>query len=864
MLCVAVMLSVMVVGAGAAFSDQSKIKNTEAVDMCVALNIIGGYGDNTYRPENNITRAEVCKMICVALNGGKEPTLSVPATPTFKDVRNDANSAWAEKYIESCVAQGIVGGVGNGNFEPSQNVTGSQLAKMLLVALGYKSEIEGFGGNGWDTQVNVVATQKGLYEDLENIDVSAALTRDSAAQMIWNALKAVEVEYKYTLDGSNGQLTSKADVVNKTHSVNGTDVETTLLYDKYGVVDDQSAQMIDFKYNSDKEEWTYTFNNKSTVAGGNTDGNLKYTSFTSSNDYTDLFMQNVKVIYTEKNGKVDTVYGMYADDSVVLASALVGDFDDVGTNDKEVTISDVDYDLEKAASNINVYTFENATGSNESATLNAAVAQANYAFEIEAIDYDDNGDIDFFVMHKFEVKQIASIGSKNFTLEKATAAGNISFKFEDVVTYDGMAEDDFVVYTPAAYSVTGDDTFAKVDTVLKGDITAYKNAGEFAVDGTWYKTVADIDGANSGSSIKDAPVVNGYIFEGSTTGTADVEDYAMIVSIVSDNNNGINGAQAKLLFSDGTKKVVDLDKDYNMQAGWFVTYDVNSDGEYALTVAISDQDNNDKQQTGFDQVNKSSTFKDGDLSSSNKIKYLNGWNISDDAVIFVNDNGDYKVITGAQLKSTSGANVSQIIAYANDNSDTGYQTVEMAKIVFKADSVSADNTYGFVTADPITIQNADDKSVTKLVIWTEDGKEVELNTKDGVNTDGIKKGSIISYSVNEKNEIDTVKVETTVGSTSGMANSNVTKYVSAYDGTYVVLNGDGNRHEITKDTVIVYINADKSAGSDNGAIKQATKTGAADGAKYYNNVYVIFDGDAADADVDTIFVDINNDIDDLM
>ncbi len=154
-------------GAGAAFSDQSKIKNTEAVDMCVALNIIGGYGDNTYRPENNITRAEVCKMICVALNGGKEPTLSVPATPTFKDVRNDANSAWAEKYIESCVAQGIVGGVGNGNFEPSQNVTGSQLAKMLLVALGYRPTRRGFGGNGWDTQVNVVATQKGLYEDLE-------------------------------------------------------------------------------------------------------------------------------------------------------------------------------------------------------------------------------------------------------------------------------------------------------------------------------------------------------------------------------------------------------------------------------------------------------------------------------------------------------------------------------------------------------------------------------------------------------------------------------------------------------------------------------------------------------------------------
>ncbi len=189
-LCVAVMLSVMVVGAGAAFSDQSKIKNTEAVDACVALNIIGGYGDNTYRPENNITRAEVCKMICVALNGGKEPTLSVPATPTFKDVRNDANSAWAEKYIESCVAQGIVGGVGNGNFEPSQNVAGAQLAKMLLVGLGYKADNEGFGGANLGHQRERHCFRQGP------VDVSAPLTRDDAAQMIWNALNAYEVEYK--------------------------------------------------------------------------------------------------------------------------------------------------------------------------------------------------------------------------------------------------------------------------------------------------------------------------------------------------------------------------------------------------------------------------------------------------------------------------------------------------------------------------------------------------------------------------------------------------------------------------------------------------------------------------------------------
>ena len=188
-LCVAVMLSVMVLGAGAAFSDQDKIENTEAVNMCSALNIIGGYEDGSFHPERNIKRSEITKMICVALNGGKEPNVSTNAVPTFSDVRG-TSAAWAEGYIEACVAQGIVSGVGGGRFSPDGNVTGAQLAKMLLVALGYNSDNEGFTGNAWETNVNVRAAQKGLYDGLETLDTSAAVTRDQAAQMVWNAMQA--------------------------------------------------------------------------------------------------------------------------------------------------------------------------------------------------------------------------------------------------------------------------------------------------------------------------------------------------------------------------------------------------------------------------------------------------------------------------------------------------------------------------------------------------------------------------------------------------------------------------------------------------------------------------------------------------
>ena len=59
-LCLAMMLSIMVVGAGAAFADQDQIdtKHTEAVDMCSALNIITGFENGKFMPNDNVTRRQ--------------------------------------------------------------------------------------------------------------------------------------------------------------------------------------------------------------------------------------------------------------------------------------------------------------------------------------------------------------------------------------------------------------------------------------------------------------------------------------------------------------------------------------------------------------------------------------------------------------------------------------------------------------------------------------------------------------------------------------------------------------------------------------------------------------------------------------
>ena len=151
-LCVAMLLSVMVMSTGAAFTDQDEIQNAEAVDMTSALGIIDGYEDGSFQPAENIERGEAAKMISAMLNGGRD-SVQETTESSYNDVLGSVD-AWANKYIEYCTARGIVSGVGGDRFAPASNVTGTQLAKMLLVSLGYDSVKEGYQDNAmWSVNV---------------------------------------------------------------------------------------------------------------------------------------------------------------------------------------------------------------------------------------------------------------------------------------------------------------------------------------------------------------------------------------------------------------------------------------------------------------------------------------------------------------------------------------------------------------------------------------------------------------------------------------------------------------------------------------------------------------------------------------
>lgn len=175
---------------GITFVDQGQIKHTEAVDGCVELNIINGYFDGSFQPNGSISRSEICKMIAVVLNGGSDPYVG-SASAAFSDVSSDN---WAMPYIAYCYNREIVSGVGNGCFAPYGNVTVDQAAKMLLVILGYNPA--DYVGSQWAEHVHTDAMDAGLFYDMTNSNGSTALTRDDAAQMIWNALHGLRVKYE--------------------------------------------------------------------------------------------------------------------------------------------------------------------------------------------------------------------------------------------------------------------------------------------------------------------------------------------------------------------------------------------------------------------------------------------------------------------------------------------------------------------------------------------------------------------------------------------------------------------------------------------------------------------------------------------
>ena len=150
-----------------------------------SLNIIGGYPDKSFRPHQNLTRAEFAKMLCLAM--GWE--LQEPANPSFSDV---PKAHWAYKYIETAKARGALGGYPDGSFRPSNSITRAEIAAAIARALNLaagESDLEDIALHWAKEQINA-CVQAGIISGYPGnvFRPNANATRAEASKMIAGVL----------------------------------------------------------------------------------------------------------------------------------------------------------------------------------------------------------------------------------------------------------------------------------------------------------------------------------------------------------------------------------------------------------------------------------------------------------------------------------------------------------------------------------------------------------------------------------------------------------------------------------------------------------------------------------------------------
>ena len=151
------------------------------VAKLVALGIISGFPDGTYRPGEPVTRAQFAKIIVTAL--GVDETAGFAADDTkFEDVAADH---WAAGFVNVAVDLGIIAGYPDGTFLPEREVSYAEAIKMIVAALGYTPKANDLGG--YPSGFLAVAAEEGITDNV-TVKENVAANRGDIAVMVDNAL----------------------------------------------------------------------------------------------------------------------------------------------------------------------------------------------------------------------------------------------------------------------------------------------------------------------------------------------------------------------------------------------------------------------------------------------------------------------------------------------------------------------------------------------------------------------------------------------------------------------------------------------------------------------------------------------------
>ena len=682
-LCVAMMLSVMVMSTGAtSFSDEDEFspQYKEAAEVLTGMGVMQGYEDGSYfLPQRNITRAQVATLIYRAVTGDVKDT----QTDLYKDwnkFKDVPSTDWSAGYVNYCANGEIIKGFTPDTFGPLKNVTGYQVLAMILRAIGYDANDE-FTGEGWEVRTATTAKEIGLLDNVQETTLGAAASRELVAELIFQAMNVPMVKYN---------LIVKDYVPVKDNETLG-EREFNLAQTEYGAIDE---------WGRPGYEWINT---------------------KTGDAYATIKAEPV-VTYTEAVTECDVAADTNVDEDVIYAVTVNGQ----KAVNYEVQPTDTVQKIGAQGRLTEVYYDYDGEGSDAIVMIDTFLAQVT---KVEDATFDANG----------HTKTPATITL--FVYDGAGKTGGQTLVLTNGKTNYDYDKDDMVLvnaYTQNAKVATGKDASGTIisskgygeivglaESIVGAQTVIHYNDGKHTVSGTTYDDAAELHLDKAG---KDASKNYTWYFDqydnliGSAV-IATTYSYGTIKNIQWINPTGAAGyAQATMVYMDGSEQTQTIASIANLDTAYNTSAAPGSNDGKNIYVSTSQQDN--YAEFGGAHMYQIETNADGSLDLT-LTKQVDNATVEQGASVVRGSNGTFYTNNATQylVKDGSGASATYtpVTGYTNidtySNATVDYAVVdkngfaEYVYIIGTPDSATGSGLFYLSTNSYREILDAEDGSV---------------------------------------------------------------------------------------------------------------------------------------------------------
>ena len=553
----------------------------EAIETLSVLDILTGFEDNTFKPEDKVTRAQMAAIICRA-SGYNYGETATQGSTSFTDV---PVGHWATAYIEMAESMGIINGYGEGLFGPEDEVTYDQAVKMIVCALGYQKKAEAMvkeGQNPFPTAYNAIANQKGITNGVAK--TAGGASRATIAELVYNALTVnlmdqtsfgTDIEFKEVKDQS--LLYTKLNALKVKAKISSVSFDNTTDFVDIEITEEDAVA---------KEDGVNFVGNKKVRKGNVNLVNAQGLEVNAIIDYSDssdpkllaMFpitkniseltissdlikgIENNRVIYYKNaNSNTESKTVVFANTITVYFNAQKTDI--VNVNDFADYLKDAVNDksykfVTNNANKIDTIFIENS--------ISFVVGRINsYDFEIyrDSTNTFNSPLTSFYGEYKLPL-DLNTEDNENISYDIYNTKGE-SLKFDDIKTGDVLT-----VSQSVENGITYYEIIVSTGDLVEGIITEIrtekiKNSGKeytvYTIDGNDYVIngyIKDASGLEAGVSGSFQLTANNEIIAYELDKT--IKNYGIVIATGPANSNFDKGSRAQIVTSDGVIKTYDF------------------------------------------------------------------------------------------------------------------------------------------------------------------------------------------------------------------------------------------------------------------------------------------------------------------